>query len=122
MTEDPQERNDHIADVRAMLIDQLRALRGADAASLQREIRRARAVAEVAQVVVNTARVEVDYIAAVKGASDSPFLQAPDEVQQPRLPGTPQSPLPALPPDDPARLGGPSEDHPWRARVTRHKL
>lgn len=112
-------QTDHISDVRRMLIEQLRSLRSADPSVLQREIRRARAVAEVAQVVVNTARVEVDYIAAVRGASDSSFLQAPDEQVQPRLPTKPQSPLPSV--DDPARLGGPSKNHPWRAGVSRDR-
>jgi hypothetical protein len=70
----------------------------------------------VAQVVVNTARVEVDYIEAVKGASDSPFLQAPDEVSKPQIPTARQSPLPTLQQDDPARLGGPAASHPWRRR------
>lgn len=102
-----------------MLIDQLEELRAAKGRELQVQIRKSRAVAEVAQTIVYSAKVEVEYINAVRGASDSAFLQAPDEQVPPRLPTRPQSPLPSA--DDPARLGGPSEGHPWRARITRER-
>ncbi|MES2187929.1 MAG: hypothetical protein V4505_25485 [Pseudomonadota bacterium] len=110
----------HISDIRAMLTDQLRRLQAASTEQLAEELRRSKGVAELGQVIVNTAYAEVAYIVAVRGASDSTFLQAPDEDQPPSAPTSPQSPLPA--PDDPARLGGPSPEHPWRGSVVRHKL
>jgi hypothetical protein len=116
--QDEEPKSEHISDVRSMLLDQLRALRAVPVAGLAEEIRRAKSVSEVAQTIVNTARVEVDYIQAVRGASDSSFLQAPDEATVPKLPASPQSPLPA--PEGVARVGGPAENHPWRA--TAHKL
>jgi hypothetical protein len=98
---------------------QLRALREATPDKLAEEIRRAKAVNETAQTIVNTARVEVDYIAAIKGGASSSFIESPEEERPPRIPEKPQSPLPAV--DDPARLGGPSSKHPWRGSVTRHR-
>lgn len=111
----------HIDTVRQHLLDQLQALRDAKPEDLQNELQRAKGVSELAQTAVNTAKVEVDYINAVRGAASSPFLEAPDERDRtPAVPSTPQSPLPA--PDDPARLGGPPANHPWRGSVTRHRL
>jgi DNA helicase HerA-like ATPase len=111
--------SDHISDVRSILMAQLRALREATPDKLAEEIRRAKAVNETAQTIVNTARVEVDYIAAIKGAASAPFIEAVEEERPPRIPDKPQSPLPSA--DDPARLGGPSAKHPWRGNVTRHR-
>ena len=118
--EEPPARPMHIADVRQMLLDQMRALRSASRRTLPLEIRRARGVAELGAVLVASARAEVEYIHAVRGASESPFLQNPDEAPSPQIPTKPQSALPA--PDDPARLGGPAESHPWRGSITRHRL
>lgn len=112
-------RSNHISDVRNMLMDQLRALRAASPEKLAEEIRRSKAINETAQTIVNTARVEVDYIQAIKGGASAPFIEAEDEPRAPRIPTTPQSPLPA--PDDPARLGGPSAGHPWRGNSRRHR-
>lgn len=110
---------DHISTLRRHLLDQLRALRTAERGEqLGLEIRRAKAVTEVAQTLINAAKVEVEYTNAVKGASESTFLQETDGEVVPRLPSTPQSPLPTT---DTARLGGPAPDHPWRASVHRLK-
>lgn len=114
-------KSHHISDVRAALIEQLQALRSAKPTDLDAELRRAKGVSEVAQVIVNSAKVEVDYIMAVKGASDSPFLQAEDEGGTPVIPSTPQGHFSGLGerpgPADPARLGGPSANHPWRGKA-----
>jgi len=113
--------SDHISDLRAVLMEQLRTLRSADLASLPEEIRRAKAVAEVAQTIINSAKVEVDYIAAIKGGAESPFIEAREmEPAPPPIPTYPQSPLPVA--DDVARCGGPSASHPWRGQVTRHRI
>lgn len=111
---------DNISTVRRHMLDQLRALRQAPAGEqLALEIRRSKAVTEVAQTIINAARVEVDYVNAVRGAAESPFLQAPDAATPPAIPTKPQS---ALPTTDTARLGGPAEDHPWRGGSTVHRL
>lgn len=68
----------HIADLRNHLMATLASLRDRDNPM---EPDRARAVAQVAGVLVDTARVEVDYIKAT-GADRSDFLEAPVTVPQ----------------------------------------
>lgn len=71
----------HISTVRQHLLDQLQALRTAAPKELAKEITRSQAIAQVAQVVVNTAKVEVDYLKATRQKS-TPFLEpASDAVQ-----------------------------------------
>ena len=110
---------EHISDVRALLIEQLRVLKSAPIDRVAEEIRRARSMSEIAQVIVNSAKVEVEYIQAVKGASESTFLQEKEEKRLPHLPSAPQSPLPTV---DPATRIGPPNNHPWRSGITRHTL
>jgi hypothetical protein len=65
----------HIQAVRQHLLDTLAELRRKDQPM---EVDRARAVAQVAAVLVDTAKVEVDYIKAT-GQAQSTFLEeAPD--------------------------------------------
>lgn len=73
----------HISTLRRHLLDQVKALRAAGAEDVQREIDRSKAVAELAQAVVATAKVEVDYLKATNQTS-TPFLEAPPD--QPYLP------------------------------------
>lgn len=121
----PEERApeelDHISTLRRHMLDQLRALRTAPRGEeLGLEIRRAKAVTEVAQTIINAAKVEVDYVNAVKGAAESTFLQEQERDKPVRIPTQPQSPLPTT---DTARLGGPAPDHPWRGGgSTVHRL
>ena len=68
----------HISTLRRHLLDQVKALRAAGAGDVQREIDRSKAVAELAQAVVNTAKVEVDYLRATNQTS-TPFLEAPPD-------------------------------------------
>jgi hypothetical protein len=112
-------RQEHISDVRALLIEQLRVLKAAPLAQLAEEIKRARSMSELGQVIVNSGKVEVDYIEAVKGASESAFLQEREQEQLPQIPSTPQSPLPSA---DPVSRIGPPDNHLWRKGITRHKL
>lgn len=114
-----QKSPEHINDVRALLIEQLRVLKGAPMDKVAEEIKRARSMSELAQVIVNSAKVEVEYIEAVKGASESTFLQEKEQEQQPHIPTTPQSPLPSV---DPVTRIGPPVNHVWRQGITRHKL
>lgn len=127
MTPDPESaivdpsQPEHISDVRALLIEQLRTLKEAPMERLKDEIQRSKAMSEIAQVVVNSAKVEVDYIDAVKGASESTFLQEREQDQVYSPPSTPQSPLPSAPVDALGRIG-PPKNHPWRGSIVRHKL
>jgi hypothetical protein len=69
----------HIDQVRQHVLDQMQSLRTAKPEDIERELKRAKGVSELAQVMVNTAKVEVDYIAATKQPS-APFLEPPVEV------------------------------------------
>lgn len=89
-TRDPRvetERDpDHISTVRRHLIDQMRALRTAPAGEgLGEEIRRAKALAEVAQTIVDSAKVEVEMVKAIGGNGETPFLDP-----RPALPAPPE--------------------------------
>jgi hypothetical protein len=112
-------RPEHISDVRALLIEQLRVLKSAALDKLPAEIKRAKSMSEVAQVLVNSANAETNYIEAVKGASESTFLQERECEQLPEIPTTPQT---ALPSADPLTRMGPPNNHPWRSGITRHRL
>lgn len=68
----------HITDLRQQLMATLTSLRDRENPM---EPDRAKAIAQVAGVLVDTARVEVDYIKAT-GAERSDFLQAPTTVPQ----------------------------------------
>ncbi|MGY8903728.1 MAG: hypothetical protein ACKVIH_04175 [Burkholderiales bacterium] len=68
------------------MIDQLRALRSAlPGADLDAEIRRAKGVSEITQTIINSAKVEVDYLQAT-GQASTPFLEVPPD--QPYLTNT----------------------------------
>ena len=63
--------NDHtLAGLRAHLFDALQAVK-----SGQLELDQARTVNELAKTIVDTAKVEVDYIRALEGEGHSAFLQ-----------------------------------------------
>lgn len=78
----------HISTVRALMIEQLRALRTATPGeALETELKRAKGVAEVAQTIVNSAKVEVDYLVATN-QDGSAFLGATEDQGQTKvLPG-----------------------------------
>ncbi|MGE3348159.1 MAG: hypothetical protein AB7I35_12075 [Ramlibacter sp.] len=83
----------HISTVRTHLLDQMAALRKAhNPEEVKREIDRSKGLAELAQAVVNTAKVEVDYLKATNQSS-TPFLEVPPD--KPYL--TDASGAPALP-------------------------
>lgn len=69
--------SNHISTVRQHLLDTLADLRNKDNPM---DIDRARAVAEVANVIVNTAKVEVDFLKATNQTT-SPFLDEPVGIQ-----------------------------------------
>jgi hypothetical protein len=68
----------HISTVRKFLIDQARALRTAKPEDLKVELERSKALSSVAEVIVDSARVEVEYLRATNQAS-TPFLEVPPD-------------------------------------------
>ena len=71
----------HISTVRQHLLDQMAALRSAPAEQVKVELERAKGISELAQVAVNTAKVEVDYLVATEQTA-APFFDSSD---QPRI-------------------------------------
>lgn len=85
----------NISQVRQHLLDTLADLRSTDKPM---DVERARAVAQVAGVLVDTARVEVDYIKAT-GAEHSEFIEGefkPSAAMLQSLP-SPHNPFPQVP-------------------------
>lgn len=72
-------RTPHIDAVRTELLATLQALRDREN---QMDVDRARAVAQVAGVLVDSAKVEVEYI-KVTGQDNAPFLEAPPTAPSP---------------------------------------
>lgn len=90
-----EEQTNHISTVRAHMIDQLRALRTAKPGTeLDAEIRRAKSVSDIAQTLINSAKVEVDYLQATNQLS-TPFLEVPPD--QPYLTNAGQNDTQRLP-------------------------
>lgn len=93
---DEQQAN-HISTVRAHMIEQLRALRTAKPGEqLDAEIRRAKGVSDIAQTIINSAKVEVDYIQAT-GQNSTPFLEVPPDMAVAHLGSSPGDGLQVLP-------------------------
>jgi len=69
----------HISTVRQHLLDQMAALRGAATPeAVKVELERAKGISELAQVAVNTAKVEVDYLVATD-QTEADFLKPKPE-------------------------------------------
>ena len=82
-----------IEDLRDHLFATLEALRDPDKPM---DIDRAKAISTVAQTIINTAKVEVDYIEATGGRGSSSFLPARPEAAPPRTGRRPEiDPAPA---------------------------
>ena len=62
ITTPPAADDNHMSSVRAMLIEQMRALRSAPPDQLATEAERARSVALVANAITSAARIEVEYV------------------------------------------------------------
>jgi hypothetical protein len=71
----PNTSANHISTVRQALLDTIKDLRDPNKPM---DIGRARAISEVAQTIINSAKVEVDYLRATKQAS-TPFLEVPPD-------------------------------------------
>lgn len=79
--------DNHINTVRALLIEQMRALRSAKPGEqLVAELERARGVSGVAQTIIASAKVEVEYLTATD-QGDSPFLKTEEGPGTLRLEG-----------------------------------
>lgn len=70
----------HISDIRTIMAEQLRALRNASPDALESELKRSKAVSELSQTMINSAKVEIDFLQVTK-QGHSPFLQAPASAQ-----------------------------------------
>ena len=81
-------QTNHISTVRMHLLDQLAAIRGAKGDDVAIELERSKGVADIAQVIVNTAKVEVDYLRATN-QTHTPFLEVPATIQTGNQPQTP---------------------------------
>jgi len=88
----------HISTVRQHLLDQMAALRAASGVdAIKQELDKAKGLSELAQVAVNTAKVEVDYLIASE-QTVAPFLETPPD--RPYVAGLASSPFPTA--DTPA--------------------
>lgn len=73
-----------IADLRDHLFETIEALKDPDKPM---DIERARAISDVAQTIINTAKVEVDMAKAIGGLPESHFLQIKEESRElPKIP------------------------------------
>jgi hypothetical protein len=71
-------------DLRDHLFETIEALKDSEKPM---DLDRAKAISDVAQVIINTAKVEVDLIKAVGGKPGSQFIQIEEESRQlPRIP------------------------------------
>lgn len=87
--------NPHISEMRQALLDTLRDLRCRDNPM---EVERAKAVAHVASVLVDSAKAEVEYIKAT-GADRSDFLEMPVTYHHSAIPSstpTAHNPFPSV--------------------------
>lgn len=71
--------NPQINDVRLLLIEQMRALRSAKPGQdLEAEVQRAKQINDLGQTMINSAKVEVDYLVAT-GQQKAAFLEEPPD-------------------------------------------
>lgn len=75
----------HISDIRIIMAEQLRALRNASPEALESELKRSKAVSELSQTMINSAKVEIHYLEVTK-QNCSPFLEVPPTVHTGNLP------------------------------------
>lgn len=79
------DNTNHISTVRGHLIAQLAALKAAvPGDALESEIKRSKGMSELSQTIINSAKVEVEYLAAT-GQNSTPFLEVSPDA--PYLPG-----------------------------------
>lgn len=99
----------HISDIRIIMLAQMQALRSAAPDAVEAELKRSKAISELGQTMINSAKVEIDYLEVTK-QDHSPFLETPPTVHT----GT----LPAPAPQLQNSLGIAKEDKPVVTRTT----
>ncbi len=85
MTTQTNTENPHITEVRSIMMAQLRALKGATKDDLDAELSKSKAINALSQTLINSARVEIDYLKET-GQQQSKFLELPPEVNTGNLP------------------------------------
>lgn len=76
-TTKPSETSPHITEVRSLMMEQLRALRKASSGSeLEAEIARSKGMSEITQTLINSAKVEIEYL-VLTDQPKSDFLEQP---------------------------------------------
>ena len=103
-----------IETLRSILFDQLEAL-AAPGKSV--DLSRARLVNETAQLIVNTAKVEVEHAKVLKGALTLPFIEDQENLlERPHEPKAETSKTPKLTAQEKILNG--NANHPWRTLGT----
>lgn len=75
--------DNHISTIRQHLIDQLASLRSAKTPeALKDELARSKGVSELGQTLINSAKVEIEYLVAT-GQTSAPFLETPPDANLP---------------------------------------
>ncbi|MBP6188973.1 MAG: hypothetical protein KA440_08445 [Azonexus sp.] len=100
-----------IDDLRSTLFDTLQALKNKKDPM---DIERARAVTDVAQVIVNTVKVEIDHM-RLTNRTGSSFIPVAEAASKPRLPGDMETVATAHGSKTITQLPG-------GATITRHKM
>jgi hypothetical protein len=77
--------NPHITEVRSIMLEQLRALRNANKATLEDELARSKGISELGQTMINSAKVEIHYL-EVTNQQQSKFLELPPDIHTGTLP------------------------------------
>lgn len=76
----------HISDIRIIMLEQMKALRSAAPDAVEAELKRSKAISELGQTMINSAKVEIDYLEVTKQQC-SPFLEVPPTVHTGSTPG-----------------------------------
>lgn len=86
------------------------------------DLKRAEVTNATAQAIINSAKVEVEYVKAIGGSIILPFIENQDGVEErPHTPPPTPAPVPPPAPIEDAKpktpknplTAGPSPDHPW---------
>ena len=79
----------HISDIRIIMLEQMKALRSAAPDAVEAELKRSKAISELGQTMINSAKVEIDYLEVTK-QDHSPFLESPQSAITPPAPAPQQ--------------------------------
>jgi len=79
MTTETATTTPHLTDIRAIMLEQMKALRNATPEDVEVELKRSKGVNELSQTMINSAKVEIDYLRVTK-QSQSQFLHTADNT------------------------------------------